>query len=326
MIELPARLAVALRAELHRTPSSQWVPNAQALSERYRGARDGSPLIRTALDALSYAALLLPATYAQIEGALRASVARMPHQQPLTLLDIGSGPGTAVWAALQRFPSIQHITTSERDEHLDALAQLLHRAHDVPVTQLRQDITRIASWPPHDLVVIGHVLNELTPAQRRDVLTKAWAATAQTLVIIEPGTSAFFPMLQEIRQQLVDHGGYIVAPCTHAGTCPLNNDWCHFANKIARPDFQRHARGATLPYEEAKYSFITVSRTPVTYNGVRVMHDTTTHKGYITLEHCSARGIQITSVPKRKREAYRAARDAQWGSWLSDETVFSPDK
>ena len=325
MIELPARLAVALRAELHRTPSTQWVPNAHALSERYRGARDGTPLIRTALDALSYAALLMPATYAQLDGALCASLPRMPQQQPVSLLDIGSGPGTAVWAALQRFTSIQHITTSERDAHLDALAQLLHGAHDVPVQQLRQDITRTTSWAGHDLVIIGHVLNELTPAQRRDVLAKAWAATTQTLVIVEPGTSAFFPMLQDMRQQLLDLGGYIVAPCTHAGTCPLHDDWCHFANKIARPDFQRLARGATLPYEEAKYSFITVSRTPVTYNGVRVMHDTTTHKGYITLEHCSARGIQTTSVPKRNREAYRAARDAQWGSWLSDMTMFPPD-
>ena len=325
MIELPARLTVALRAELHKTPSAQWVPNATALSERYRGARDGSPLIRTSLDALSYAALLMPATYAQLDGALRATQQRLPHMAPTSLLDLGSGPGTAVWAGLQRFPSLQHITTVEQDAHLDVLAQTLHRAHDTPVQQLRQDITRTRDWSTHDLVIIGHVLNELTPAQRINVLTKAWAATAQTLIIVEPGTSAFFPIIKDIRQQLIDLGGHVIAPCTHAQPCPLSDDWCHFANKIARPDFQRLARGASLPYEEAKYSYIAVSRQPLTYQGVRVMHDSSTHKGYITLEHCSARGIVTSNVPKRSRDAYRAARDAQWGSWLSDATVFASD-
>ena len=82
------------------------------------------------------------------------------------------------------------------------------------------------------------------------------------------------------------------------------------------------ARGATLPYEEAKYSYITVSRIPIAYSGARVLHDTTTHKGYITLEHCSSRGIMTSSVPKRQRDAYRLARDAQWGSWLPDSTLF----
>jgi ribosomal protein RSM22 (predicted rRNA methylase) len=322
MIALPPRLAVRLRAELHRTPSSQWVPNAQALSERYRGTRDGQPLVRTALDALSYAALLMPATYAQLDGALHATLQRTPTFAPSSLLDLGSGPGTAVWAALSRFPSVQRATTIERDIHLDALAHTLHGAHDVPVLQLQQDLTASHHWPLHDLVVIGHVLNELSVNQRSDLIARAWAATAHTLIIVEPGTSAFFPMLTTIRQTLIDLGANVIAPCTHCSRCPMVDDWCHYATKIARPDFQRLARGATLPYEEAKYSYIAVSRIPIAYSGARVLHDTTTHKGYITLEHCSSRGIMTSSVPKRQRDAYRLARDAQWGSWLADSTLF----
>jgi ribosomal protein RSM22 (predicted rRNA methylase) len=322
MIELPPRLAVRLRTELHRTPSSQWVPNAQALSERYRGTRDGQPLVRTALDALSYAALLMPATYAQLDGALHATLQRTPTFAPSSLLDLGSGPGTAVWAALSRFPSVQRATTIERDIHLDALAHTLHGAHDVPVLQLQQDFTASHHWPLHDLVVIGHVLNELSVNQRSDLIARAWAATAHTLIIVEPGTSAFFPMLTTIRQTLIDLGAHVIAPCTHCSRCPMVDDWCHYATKIARPDFQRLARGATLPYEEAKYSYIAVSRIPIAYSGARVLHDTTTHKGYITLEHCSSRGIMTSSVPKRQRDAYRLARDAQWGSWLADSTLF----
>lgn len=298
------------------------MPNAQALSERYRGTRDGQPLVRTALDALSYAALLMPATYAQLDGALHATLQRTPTFAPSSLLDLGSGPGTAVWAALSRFPSVQRATTIERDIHLDALAHTLHGAHDVPVLQLQQDLTASHHWPLHDLVVIGHVLNELSVNQRSDLIARAWAATAHTLIIVEPGTSAFFPMLTTIRQTLIDLGAHVIAPCTHCSRCPMVDDWCHYATKIARPDFQRLARGATLPYEEAKYSYIAVSRIPIAYSGARVLHDTTTHKGYITLEHCSSRGIMTSSVPKRQRDAYRLARDAQWGSWLADSTLF----
>jgi ribosomal protein RSM22 (predicted rRNA methylase) len=298
------------------------VPNAQALSERYRGTRDGQPLVRTALDALSYAALLMPATYAQLDGALHATLQRTPTFAPSSLLDLGSGPGTAVWAALSRFPSVQRATTVERDIHLDALAHTLHGAHDVPVLQLQQDLTASHHWPLHDLVVIGHVLNELSVNQRSDLIARAWAATGHTLIIVEPGTSAFFPMLTTIRQTLIDLGAHVIAPCTHCSRCPMVDDWCHYATKIARPDFQRLARGATLPYEEAKYSYIAVSRIPIAYSGARVLHDTTTHKGYITLEHCSSRGIMTSSVPKRQRDAYRLARDAQWGSWLPDSTLF----
>jgi ribosomal protein RSM22 (predicted rRNA methylase) len=223
---------------------------------------------------------------------------------------------------LEQFPLLRSVTSIERDEHLDALARILHGAHDVPVDQRSQDITQPGDWPRHDLVVIGHVLNELSPNARAAVIARAWAATEHVLLIVEPGTSAFFPILTETRSLLSELGATIVAPCTHAHPCPMRDDWCHYATKIARPDFQRHARQAALPYEEAKYSYITVTRLPHVATGVRVLHDTTTHKGYITLEHCSARGIQTSAVLKRHPAAYRQARDAQWGSWLSDETVF----
>lgn len=321
MITFPARLTVQLRAELHQIPAAQWTANAALLSARYRGERDGGPLVRTALDARSYAAMLMPATYAQISGALAQTSERMPDWAPQSLLDIGSGPGTATWALLERFPLLQSVTSIERDEHLDALARLLHRAHDVPVDQRSMDITAAREWPVHDVVVIGHVLNELSASDRAAVIARAWAATKQVLLIVEPGTSAFFPIITDARQQLIEAGAAVVAPCTHTEACPMRGDWCHYATKIARPDFQRHARQATLPYEEAKYSFVAVSRLPVVGAGVRVLHDPTTHKGYITLEHCSARGIQTTPVLKRHAAAYRVARDAKWGSWVPDDVV-----
>ncbi|NBU64275.1 MAG: hypothetical protein EBS29_07235 [Chloroflexia bacterium] len=317
MITLPGLLQVRLRAALHQHPSRDWRVAAQALSARYRGARDGSPLIRNALDALAYSAMLMPATYAQIYGAFQQTCQRAP-QRGTSLLDIGSGPGTTSWVAQQLLPTLQSITAVERDVHLQAIAQLLANDSQLPATTLlNQDITTCPDWQPHDIVVIAHVLNELSPTQQQAVIAKAWRATTQLLVIIEPGAADFAPVIQSARTQLINAGGTIAAPCTHQGVCQLHNTWCHFGQKIARPDFQRLARDAEVAWEEAKYSFVAISRTPVPQYGVRIMHDPHRAKGYIDVVGCDYTGVHTHRIPKRDTLRYNTLRHATWGNWIA---------
>ena len=317
MITLPGLLQVRLRAALHQHPSRDWRDAAQALSARYRGSRDGTPLIRTALDALAYSAMLMPATYAQIYGALSQTIQRAPL--PCTsLLDIGSGPGTASWVAHQLWPQLQSITAVERDHHLQTIAQMLVTDSQLPPTTfLNQDITTCPDWQPHDIVVIAHVLNELSPAHQQAVIAKAWRATTQLLVIIEPGAADFAPVIQAARTQLIAAGGTVVAPCTHQGVCQLHDAWCHFGQKVARPDFQRLARGAEMAWEEAKYSFVAMSRTPIAQHGIRIMHDPQRAKGYIDVVGCDYTGVHTHRIPKRDTLRYNALRHATWGNWIA---------
>lgn len=317
MITLPGALQVQLRAALHHVPTATWSAAAQSLSQRYRAPRDGSPLIRTALDALAYAALVMPATYAQLYGAF-AQITSHHAWQAESLLDIGSGPGTASWVAHQFCPTLQRITAVERDLHLLQVAQTLAHTADLPTTTyLQHDITTTPVWEPHDIVVIAHVLNELTPAQRRDVIASAWQATRQVLLIVEPGTSAFFPIIVAARQQLMQLGGHVVAPCTHQHGCPMPaGQWCHFGQKIARPDVQRAARGATLGWEEAKYTFVAMSRTATAQHGMRIMHDPIHAKGYIDVVGCDSSGIHTHRALKRDTPRYAVFRRTQWGSFI----------
>lgn len=58
-----------------------------------------------------------------------------------------------------------------------------------------------------------------------------WAFSLEQIIIIEPATQEDGRRLLGFRQQLLEKGFQILAPCTHQGTCPLltqsKTDWCH---------------------------------------------------------------------------------------------------
>src|SRR5690242_10692905 len=95
MLALPNDLQEAIGAALGTVSPQRWMREAQALSERYRGPRDAAPkpFVSSPSEVLGYAAMILPASYAQLRGAMAATAARIPAWAPRTLLDLGSGPG-----------------------------------------------------------------------------------------------------------------------------------------------------------------------------------------------------------------------------------------
>src|SRR5262245_14339078 len=80
MLVLPNDLYRAIGRALAAVPPARWMRAAQALSERYRGPREAQdqPLATTREQTLGYAALILPAAYAQLRGAMAATAARIP--------------------------------------------------------------------------------------------------------------------------------------------------------------------------------------------------------------------------------------------------------
>jgi len=337
MISLPAPLESAIAQALRALPSSQWVSAAQRLSATYRAPRPSETELKTqnsklkTAEALGYAALVLPAAYAQIAGALVATTALLPPDfRPATLLDIGSGPGTALWAAVEHFPSLATLHAYEREPAFIDLARQLASASENPAlrnTQWRQ-ITLSGPLPQHtpsyDLVIIGHVLNELDEPTRRTLVASAWEHCAGLLLIVEPGTSAAFPVVRAARDQLLQLGAHTIAPCAHDDPCPLQNDWCHFPQRLNRPDFQRRAKEAVAGWEEAKFSYAAMAHFPKqTPIWGRLIHQPHLNKAYAELTVSSAQSIVRPRIPKRDRPSYRAASDLKWGDVLT-EPISSP--
>ena len=53
----------------------------------------------------AYAATRLPACYAVLVKVFEELRLRVPELQPRRMLDFGSGPGSAIWAACQASPA-----------------------------------------------------------------------------------------------------------------------------------------------------------------------------------------------------------------------------
>jgi ribosomal protein RSM22 (predicted rRNA methylase) len=328
-LTLPDALREAVEQALAAAPPSRWTRAAQALSERYRAPRDASaaPLAQSAADALGYAALILPATYAQLRGAMAAAALRVPTWAPKTLLDLGSGPGTALWAAAEQWPTLRRVTAWERETAFIALGRSLAGASDSAAVRgavwERADLLQGAGHKGrserYDLVVLGHVLNELPANERARVVAEAWEYTAGLLLVVEPGTPTAFAVVREARDALLGAGAQTIAPCAHDAPCPLRDDWCHFPQRIWRPAFQRRARGAPSQWEESKFSYAAMARfgqeRPI---WGRVIREPTSNKAYAEATISAREGIVRHRTLKRHREAYRWTQDLAWGQALDE--------
>jgi ribosomal protein RSM22 (predicted rRNA methylase) len=335
MVTLPEELEAAIGEALRALPSSQWVGAARSLSARYRAhipstegqPRPGRPraLARGAEAALGYAALVMPATYAQLSGAMRATAERAPHWQPATLLDLGSGPGTALWAATERWPSLRSLAAWEREPAFIALGrQLAARGRNRTVAAARWERVLLdrplpAEAAQYDLVVLGHVLNELSEPVRQRVVAYAWDRCAGVVLVVEPGTPAAFQVVRAAREQLLALGARTLAPCAHDDPCPLAGDWCHFPELLRRPAFQRRAKGAPAGWEASKVSYAALARfTPELPIWGRLLHQPHVHKAYVELTVSARPGVARYRIPKQARPAFDAARRLRWGDVLHE--------
>ena len=330
MLSLPPDLQQGIEQALAAVPALKWTREAQALSERYRGPRlaGRKPLATGNTQVLGYAALIMPATYAQLVGAMHATATQVPEWYPQTMLDLGSGPGTALWAALSQWPTLQSLTAWEREPAFIDLGQQL--AHDSAIPALRDtswkqaDLVHAAPSGAYDLVVLGHVLNELESTTRQTVITNAWQMTRGILLIVEPGTFDAFTVVRTARDALIGKGAHTIAPCVHNTPCPLQNDWCHFPQRLKRPLFQRRARGAPSEWEDSKFSYAAMARFqhPQPAWG-RIIREATSNKAYAETTVCTNTEIKRYRALKRHRETFKQVKKLRWGALL-DEPLIEP--
>ena len=211
---------------------------AERLSGRYRGeVRDGRFHLSDSLATSAYLATRLPATYAAIRASLSAVADIRPEWEPQTLLDIGSGPGSVLWAACDQWPSIEHATMIEGCDPIRRVGEkLAQRAESRRTAWIAADIQRgLPALESADLVTLSYVLGELAPAAIARLTERLWELSRDVLLVVEPGTPAGWQRILLVRDRLIALGAHIVAPCTHAERCPLAApDWCHFSRRVAR--------------------------------------------------------------------------------------------
>ncbi len=338
-MQLPPALRQAIQQELSCCDGGKLRAASARLTECYRQS-GASGALKDDAERAAYLAVRVPATFAAVVAALTWT--RESYSDKIrTVLDLGSGPGTALWAALQVFPTIISATAVERDPRLIEIARRLSATagNEAPHEALRGtawlqgDLTakiptaRNASSPDAssaitsssedtwDLVICSYTLNELPEAQRSEFLRQAWARTGKLLVVIEPGTKSGFANILAVRTRLLAQGANIAAPCPNALACPMGGgDWCHFAARVERTAEHRRVKNATLGHEDEKFSYVAFSRSPdVESPGTRIVRHPKIFSGYTQLTLCREGEIAATTITRSKKEDWRRLKRLGWG-------------
>lgn len=275
---------------------------AAAMSDAYR---EGKAARLASEDAIAaYLVTRMPATFAatyKVLGELRDLTIE-------SVLDIGAGTGAAALAARAHFPDAQ-VTLVERDPSLTETA-----LEFVPgATTIHADIAHVAAFPPHDLVIAAWSLGELAAP----IAVRLWEAARVALVVIEPGTPRGAGLIRAVREELLTVGARMAAPCPAEMACPLvAPDWCHFSARVERSSLHRCVKDGALGYEDEKYSYVALVREAAALPEARVLRHPRHHPGFIDLQVCTPNGVEARRVSKRDRDAFRAARRANWGGRL----------
>ena len=314
--DLPAELKAALDARLEGRPRGDVAARAAAISKNYRDGGTSSA-IKSETDALAYALARMPATYAAVTASLNALVEIRPDFAPKNLLDVGAGPGTATWAAAEAFPSLRSFALFDANDALRTLALGLvtdsFRLRDVSYQRGEARAT-LAKADAADLVVASYMIGEIGDAEQRALAELMWEKTRDMLLVVEPGTPAGYARIIALRERLIALGAHVAAPCPHDGQCPLQPpDWCHFTQRLQRSRAHKQVKGAELPFEDERFSYVALTRAPVARRPSRVPAQPAVSKVEIAAKLCTDAGLVTTKVPRRAKAEYAMARRWRWG-------------
>jgi SAM-dependent methyltransferase len=273
---------------------ARWMPRLVAVWRRHRKLPDGPPLlvgrevrevaqgIRTLSAGLTrertlvgarylddprllgaYLLFYWPVSYAQA----RAVLGELPRR-PRTVLDLGSGPGPVAFATMDAGAS--EVVAADRSAPALALARALAGEAEEPLATRTWTGGTALPEGPFDLITLGHVLNELGRGARavseRTALLERAATQLRpggSLVVLEPALRDTSRELLAVRDQLVEHGFAIRAPCLWRGGCPAlakPSDWCHAERTWSPPPLlDALAKEAGLHKEALKMSYLVVA-------------------------------------------------------------------
>ena len=238
----------------------------------------------------------------------------------LPILDWGCGSGIAGRRVLRAFGA-GNFSTLHAWDHSPLACDFSIEAAQSEFPEPKAE--RYAPGKPVGLLVLSHVLNELTPATRAELL--AVANEADAVLWVEPGTHAVSRDLAMLRDQLRERFN-LIAPCTHANSCPLIDvenarHWCHFfapapGGIYADPNWVRFGQQAGVDLRSLPYSFLILEKknlrpsfAPLPTDASRIIGRPRVHKAHADLLACDNTGLNDLKLFKRTDPALHKQLD-----------------
>ena len=242
---------------------------------------------------------------------------------PGEVLDWGCGSGVAGRCVLREY-GLENVTALRLFDR----SSLAMEFADTRAKSVFPQLTVNSGVPETGrigLLVLSHVLNELTEAERESLLQLASRAAA--VLWVEPGTHADSRALIAVRERLREEFE-VIAPCTHQAACGLltagnARHWCHnFAAPppgiMADGNWVRFARRMGIDLRGLPYSFLVLERKGLRsaeekFAGwSRVVGAPRVYKGFAKVFTCQADGVCDLTLQKRDApELFKRLRDKE---------------
>jgi ribosomal protein RSM22 (predicted rRNA methylase) len=297
-------------------------------------------------EANAYIAHRLPGIFGCNYRVLSELKARYPNYRPVSVLDFGSGPGTALWAIRELWPqSSDRIVAIEPSDGMTAINQKL--LYDLPIE--RRKYLHLARPFQYSLVIASYSLSELvSDAARKDAVKTLWEQVEPggILVIVEPGTPIGFKIVRTARMMLTELqdpndalSPALLAPCPHAMSCPMpNNSWCHFVQRIERMNLMKSAKSdISRNWENEKFSYIAISKGKIRdtledtrdnkgLQWSRLIRQPMKRGGHIIVDTCTPKGMLARDIVPKSDKTFKFARKSFWGDLFYLDRINSTEK
>lgn len=320
-VDLPPRLKLALEASiLEEYAISALKQAAESVSLRYRQTdRNGTDVqIKSKVEALSYLAARMPATFAANIMVMTEVEKKLVDFLPRTLLDIGAGPGTSSVAASYLFKTLEQIEMVEPNNYLQSAGRDVLEPFLPKPVWIASSIENFKPRQLYDIIVASYVLNEISEEKWKPIIQKFWDSCSGVMMILEPGTPQGAKIIQSIRNWAVEKQVHILAPCPHSHTCPLSalsdsesGAWCHFAVRTARSKLHKILKGGEAGFEDEKFSYIILSRILSETEPYRLIGHPSGSK-LREMQVCGPKGAETLQVSK-SHPLHKKSKKLEWG-------------
>ncbi|XP_047111717.1 methyltransferase-like protein 17, mitochondrial [Schistocerca piceifrons] len=274
------------------------------------------------------------AEYAVLFRIMKEISKRVPEFQPKSLLDFGSGVGTAIWAVNSVWrETMKEYFCVDSSRDMNEISSLIVRDgnanKDLPKGIFYRQFLPASHTIKFDIVISAYSLLELPSTEvRLETVRNLWSKALRYIVFVEQGTNAGFQVVNEARDYILHLAenaserlpmpkAHIFAPCPHDHSCPRafeDKTPCNF--EVTYESLPIGNRGKL---KKELFSYVVLakgSRHSDDAQWPRIVRPTLVRSRHTICRMCTASG-KLTEViftaSKHGKIAYRCARASKWG-------------
>lgn len=265
---------------------------------------------------IAYALYYLPINFQKVKFLLE-KIPESSKNKNLKVLDIGAGPGTAIFGGLGADLSIEEAVLCEESPFMQNVGRSLMNKMNFKTSWVS---TIDSVQGKFDLIIAANVITEVK--EKSNFVNKFLELLSNdgALLILEPGSYVATRSLMELRDFLLKSDPTLspLFPCTHSDECPmlknLPNDWCHGTIGNDRSRLIRDIDTLTgFNKHRTKYSAFLAARNEDTPSGFRVIGDPQKDRRGIHAMLCGKDHFGVTTAKKGSEEGKVLAKIKGFG-------------